>query len=142
MVNTKNISQYDAGNPPEDEDSPRGIVGGPIYSIEQVHEILDQGERALQLWTRKCIQDVQALSFDHSDVIQLLKEAIGRGRYVGSEWSVQKAGGPWVASDAYVITRKEWNDRAFKDLDCEYYVKFSIAKSGKIVLTVSCHLSR
>lgn len=64
----------------------------------------------------KEIQDVQGLSFEIKDVRTLLRQALHKGRYVNSEWCVQKPTGPWAACDSYSLVRAEWNDYAFKDM--------------------------
>ncbi|WOX04716.1 hypothetical protein [Microbulbifer pacificus] len=140
MVNNRNISLYDRGAPPTCPDGPRKIEGGPLYPPAQVLEILEAGEDRVNLWTKKCIKDVKhKLEIELDEVAELVADAVKNGRYKGSEWCQQKPNGCWAASDAYVLTRKEWNERAFKYLAVEYFVKFAIAKTGRLVLVVSCH---
>lgn len=70
------------------------------------------------------------------------KLLITQGQYVNSQWCVQKPTGPWAACDGYRLFRDEWVEYAHKEMRYEYYVKFAIGKTGKLLLLVSCHLSR
>ena len=141
MVNIMvNVSAY-AGMPPG-EGEPLEIQGGPIYEPGAILAILGKGSPSAHAWTRKCIQDVQQLGFDDADLCTLLADAINKGRYSKSMWCVQKPTGPWAACDAYLLERREWNNYAHKELSIEYYVKFAIAKSGQVLLIISCHLQR
>lgn len=143
MVNNAiNISAYE-GHPPTEVGKERSrIRGGPLYEVEDVMALLAQGDDQSRLWTRKCIRDVARLAFDIADVRELLKQALTSGMYVNSEWCVQKPTGPWAACDSYRLSRQEWNDAVYKALSYEYYVKFAIGKTGKLLLLVSCHLSQ
>jgi hypothetical protein len=62
------------------------------------------------------------------------------GSFRGSEWCTSKPEGPLAACDAYAVQRAEWSQYAYKELQCRYYVKFCIGKTGKILLVASCHL--
>lgn len=142
MVNNSNLSLYSGSEPPSVADGIRTIKGGPIYSVEQVLSLISGSEsfqQSLFLWTRKCQADVRNLSFDLEDVAQLLREALTRGVYKSSEWCQQSSNNNWAACDAYFLQRYEWNEFAYKELMTEYYLKFAIGKSGKILLLVSCH---
>ena len=143
MVNNAlNISAYE-GLPPAEVGSGRSrIRSGPLYEVTDVLAILAQGDNKTNLWTRKCIHDVERLAFDLVDVRELLKQALLTGEYINSEWCVQKPTGPWAACDSYRLYRDEWNDHAYRDMRYEYYVKFAIGKTGKLLLLVSCHLSQ
>ncbi|KAA0875747.1 hypothetical protein E1H14_03395 [Nitrincola tapanii] len=139
MVNNQtNVSAY-AGVPPL-EGITRTIAGGPLYEPAHVLALLHQGESHTRAWTRKCINDLQRYALDGDDVAVLLKEALQHGRYRNSEWCQQRPTGPWAACDAYILTKMEWIPHAYKELPVEYYIKFAIAKSGTVILLVSCHL--
>lgn len=143
MVNNViNVSAYEASPPSGVVDGRINIVGGPLYPAEGVIALLEAGENSAILWTRQCIHDVQQLAFDIEDVRLLIKQAVTQGRYLNSEWCVQKPVGPWAACDAYRLFRDEWVENARKEMRHEYYIKFAIAKTGKLLLIVSCHLSR
>ena len=143
MVNNVfDVSAYQ-GQPPANYAGGRTYIpGGPLYLPKDVLALLDIGESHTILWTRKCKDDVGRLAYDIREVQVLLKEAITRGQYVNSEWCVQKPTGPWAACDAYRLFRDEWVDYAHKEMRFEYYVKFAIGKTGKVLLLVSCHLSQ
>lgn len=139
MVNSTIVSQFQGPpNPPKGGGS-RKIPGGPLYPVAQVVVLLESAD--IRLWTKKCIQDAQKLAFDTDDIKQLMQSAFTEGRYIDSEWTVQssRAGAPWAACDAYSYQRDEWIANAGRNMKVEYYLKFSIAKSGKVILTVSCH---
>lgn len=137
MVSRTNVSRY-AGAPPEHGDHDRTIAGGPLYSTADVLAALQ--DKGLVLWTQRSIRKAQELGLDADDVADLLRSALQQGRYKNSEWCQQKPDGLWAASDVYLLTRHEWNDRAFRELPAHYYLKFALAKSGRLVLTVSCHV--
>ncbi len=140
MVNNiKNLSRYDGAPPATWED--RVIDGGPLYPIEEVLRALELGESALVPWTRKCSDDLMRLALEIDDAVELVREALGSGRYRNSEWCVQSPSGPWAACDAYELRRREWIDAAHKHMVFECYVKFAIGRTGKVLLLVSCHTS-
>ncbi|MDD5035600.1 MAG: hypothetical protein PHE55_12670 [Methylococcaceae bacterium] len=142
MVNTrKNLSAY-TGTPPSDDQADRSIVGGPLYAKADVLAVLTQGESSVVPWTCKCKDDVLRLALDADDLRALVKEAVQGGRYVQSEWCVQQPNGPWAACDAYQLFRSEWVQAAHKNMRFEYYVKFAMGRTGKLLLLVSCHLSQ
>ncbi len=141
MVNTLNISWYE-GTPPTDSDADRKIRRKePLYTPDQVKKILTEGENKLKVWTKKAIQDQQKYCLDTSDILELLELAMQSGTYLGAEWCVQKPTGPWAACDSYRVRRDEWVDAAYKSMKMEYYLKFAVNKSGKLIFTASCHLS-
>lgn len=137
MVN--NISAY-SGKPPADgaSESQRFIKPGPIYTAAAVLAVLSP--RSIISWTRDCTKNLQDLAFDNDDIQELIRAAVQEGRYINSQWCVQKPTGPWAACDAYKLSRSEWNQYAHKELRVDYYVKFAIGKTGKILLLVSAHM--
>lgn len=142
MVNNqRNVSAF-IQDPPTGTTNGRININGPLYKIEDVLKILESKGNTTIPWTRKCTQDIQNLALDTDDIRDLLKQAITQGRYLNSEWSVQKPTGPWAACDSYRLQREEWADYAHKYISCNYYVKFAIGKTGKILLLVSCHVSQ
>lgn len=138
MVKRYNLTQS-FGEPPAEgaNDAERKVSGGPRYSLSDVRKLLDAC--LLTLWTRDCQRDVRQLDLDLTGVASLIMEAIQNGRFKNSEWCEQKTDGPWALCDAYVLTRKEWNQYAHNWLDCNYYIKFAIASSGALLLVISCH---
>jgi len=137
MVNTRVVSYFTGDLPVNDFD--RKIAAGPLYPEDDVLSILNSDAESVTAWTQKCITDVQKLSLDDGDLLELVKLAVCGGRFIGSEWCKQKPGDPWAACDAYVVIRNEWVQAAHKEMDVEYYIKFAVAKTGAILLLVSCH---
>jgi len=141
MVNNVfNVSVYE-GEPPSETSESRIYIDGPLYSVERVLEILDLGEEQTHLWTNRCRKHVQNLALDMLEVQTLVRDAVTQGKYLNSEWCVQKPTGPWAACDGYRVIRNEWVEYAHREMRFEYYVKFAIGKTGKILLLVSCHTS-
>lgn len=138
MVKRYNISSS-FGDPPAEgaSDAQRKVSGDRLYSQSDVLKLL--AANSLVLWTRDCQRNVRDLDLDLPGVASLIEEAIQYGRFKNSEWCEQKTGGPWALCDAYVLTRKEWNQYAHKYLDCNYYIKFAIASTGALLLVISCH---
>jgi hypothetical protein len=112
-----------------------------LYPAAEVLELLEAGESAVRVWTRKCIADVQQLALDADELVTLLREAVVGGRFTGAQWCRQDPSGPWAACDAYALTRREWMRVAGRELSVNYYLKFAMAKTGTLLLLVSCHLS-
>lgn len=135
-----NISKY-SGIPPKDgaDKSARKIEGGPLYSKEEIEPLLSNNGSSVVAWTNKCKADLQKESLDVSDVAQFIARCLKSGRFKGSEWCKQKPTGPWAACDAYQVFIGRWVDAAHKEMEFEYYIKFAIAKTGKVLMTVSCH---
>lgn len=143
MVNTLiNVSAYQGAPPPEEEADNRVISPGPLYAKEEILTLLAAGEDSLQPWTRGCREDMQRLALDIPDAIILVRDALTSGSYLKSEWCVQKPTGPWAACDVYRLFRNEAIKNSQNEMRFEYYVKFAIGKTGKLLLLVSCHLSR
>ncbi len=133
----QNVSAYTASEPPAAADADRKIrTPRPLYSAEAV---IAAANGSIAAWTERCTRQARDLGFDDDELLDLLRETLRQGGYKDSEWCEQSSEGPWAACDAYAMRRQEWNDRAFKYLGCEYYVKFAIAKTGTVLLLVSCH---
>lgn len=132
------ISRFSAGGPPAPGQDLK-ILTGPLYSQADVQAAVDAGAR-IQPITRKCSNDVSKLGLITQPALsEVLLAAIFTGRYVGSEWCTTADDGAWAACDAYHLKRDEWNENAYKYLQCEYYVKFCIGKAGQVILLISCH---
>jgi hypothetical protein len=139
MVNNLNVSKY-TGVPPQSDTADRKIAGGPIYSSTDVQNLLGNNGSNIIAWTNKCSDDMQKNSLDLEDVEKIISACFSsRSYFKGSEWCKQAPTGPWAACDAYVVFFNQWNEYAYKELEYEYYIKYAIAKSGKVLLTVSCH---
>ncbi|ADL54765.1 hypothetical protein [Gallionella capsiferriformans] len=139
MVNNTNVSRYQ-GQVHGAGEADLAISDTPLYAPEVVMVLLEQrGEDAINAWTNKCIRDVQSLGWDNSDLVELIRQALQSGRYINSQWCMQKPGGPWAACDSYLLRRSEWIAAAHKNMQCEYYVKFAIGRTGQLLLLASCH---
>lgn len=126
---------------PSSESADRKIIGMPLYSQAEVLALLnEQGSECIIAWTRKCKNDLQKYTLDSEDVLELVKLCFQGGRFLSSEWCRQSPDGCWAACDAYIVCIKQWIPSAHKDMNVEYYVKFAISKTGKVLLLVSCHL--
>lgn len=139
MVNTTIVSRF-TGELPLQAGACRKIAGGPLYPEEEVLALLaGTGGEAVRAWTERCSRDLQKWSLDADDLCELIDIAVRAGRFIGAEWCVQHPNGPWAACDAYSLVRQEWVPHARRDMEFTYYVKFAIAKTGKVLLVVSCH---
>jgi hypothetical protein len=138
MVNITICSQFTG--PPALAGRTRKIPGGPLYPPSEVLKRLNAlpGHQVIA-WTEKCVVDLQNWSLDSTDLIELLRIAVTRGKFRSSEWCIQKSDGPWAACDSYSLSRKEFIDNAFKEIDIEYYLKFAISVTGEAILIISCH---
>lgn len=142
MVSIKIVSRFTGPPLPSVRSGVRDIAGDkPLYSAQEVNDVLNLGESAIVPWTRKCISDLKKYEFEKADVIRLIRLALSEGEFKGSEWCNEKTGGAWAACDSYRLFEKSWVAAASKEMLFEYYVKFAIGKSGKVILTISCHLS-
>lgn len=139
MVNNANISSY-LGSPPNDEFGERLIRNGPIYKGAEIIEILSMKGRMLYPGTRDCARDITSLGLEIKDVGQLIIAAINKGKFLKSAWC--KCGNDsWAACDSYWVEWKYFNEYAGKLLSVEYYLKFAIGITGKVIIVVSCHYS-
>lgn len=138
MVNITICSRFTGPPPPNGHF--RTIPNGPLYPPAEVLQLLEAlSEDAVLAWTVKCIADLQKWNLDAEDLVELLRIAVTRGKFRKSEWCVQEPEGPWAACDSYIVTRKEFIEKAYRDMDIEYYLKFAISKTGIVMLVVSCH---
>ncbi|MCP4701745.1 MAG: type II toxin-antitoxin system MqsR family toxin [Gammaproteobacteria bacterium] len=133
----KNFSRY-PGLPPQQLDGNRKITGGPLYPLEEAQDIARKAD-AVELWTKKCVNDAKNLGLDSQDVGALLQK-LQKCNYRNSEWCENGKGG-WVACDAYALICNERIENTDKIFRMEYFFKFAIGKSGALLLIVSFHLS-
>jgi hypothetical protein len=144
MVNTRIISRFQGPPPVPEQGEDRRIPGGPLYPKVDVLELLDrEGAEAVKPLTDKCIREVADLAFDSEEIATLVRQAVTSGRFRNSEWcQLNSRQNTWAAADAYSLVRKEWMEAAYKDMDIEYYLKFAIGITGKLLILVSCHTSQ
>jgi len=133
-----NVSAYD-GMPPSDDTVEDRLIQGdiPLYLPE---EIVEAAQTKTIPWTKKSISNIKSLELELEEVVNLVVKAVTTGRYLKSVWCTNHTKGSWAACDSYVVSDKYWNANAQKELDCEYYLKFALGKSGSLVLVVSCHV--
>jgi len=137
MVSKVNLSRYNEGEPPE-EGADRRIAGGPIYSTKELLEILSGGGGVVKP-AGNCVKQLQALSFDEDDAAELLVRGLTQGRYKNSEWA--GCGGNSVAAcDVYIARRLEDVGSSHGPAEVEYYLKFAIGRTGKVIVLVRCHV--
>jgi hypothetical protein len=143
MVNNTIVSRF-TDDPPTTESSAvsRRIKGGGLYDRAEILRMLEgKASEVVIPWTRKCGEHLQKFGMDHDDAACILKLCMQQGTFLGAEWCQQKPNGAWAACDAYKVNYREWNKAALKDFLIEYYVKFGIGRTGKILLVASCHPS-
>lgn len=134
MVTSKNLSAYE-GEPPGDGES-RKITGGPLYGLTDIQAVAGV-PGAVNFWTAKCRRDAANLMLDTADVGAMLQELTERD-YRDSEWC-DNGNAASAACDAYALRRIEYVETAGKSFRMEYFLKFALSKTGKLVLMVSCH---
>ena len=134
MVTFKNLSAYE-GEPPGDGKS-RKITGGSLYGLAEIQAIAAT-PGAINFWTAKCRRDAANLTLDAADVGLMLQE-LTELDYRDSEWC-DNGKGAWAACDAYALRRVEYVETAGKSFRMEFFLKFALSKTGKLVLMVSCH---
>ena len=140
MINNDqpNVSQF-LGPVPEKVagGGDRRISDAPIYDPDQLLA-LAQAEN-VTFWSKGARRDAVKWSLDIPDVSRLVVAALQGGRFLRSEWCQSKAGGPWAACEAWIITQREWVENASKYMDITYYLKFAISRTGRILLMASNH---
>lgn len=141
MVSDKILSRF-RDSPPEGwvDVKDRTIGCGPLYEAQEVL-LLITDKNAIRPSTSKCISDIQKLALENDDLASLLTRALKAGRYVNSVWC-RVSSKAIAACDAYVVSDKEWVEAAGKEIEYQYYLKFAIGSTGKLLLMVSCHLSQ
>lgn len=139
MVTLKIISRYSKGGAPGPGAS-RKISGGPLYPQPEVLELLAKAAEVRPV-TQTCIDDIRNLKLSSSQLNLLLKTAITAGQYLNAQWCGAGKHGVWAACDAYKLVWKAPNDVDEDEPGTPLYVKFCIAKTGVIMLLISCHTS-
>jgi len=130
------VSSY-GGTPPDPDDDLDIKEGGPIYPVEDIKALAEQGR--VTLWSRGAQEDAQKWELDSDELAFLARLALDQNGYLHSRWCLQGRDGPWAACDAYQVTRKEWVPTARREMTIKYYLKFGISKAGTVLLMVSNH---
>lgn len=136
MVTFYVVSEY-SDNLPLDGSGLK-IAGGPLYDLARIQQLVAR-HGAVRFWTRKSEFDASELNLDVADIAQWLQE-LRQQDFRNSEWCTNGSRA-WAACDAYVLRRSEWIAAARKNMPVDYFLKFALAKTGALVLMVSCHTS-
>ncbi|MDD2730079.1 MAG: hypothetical protein PHR85_13095 [Malikia sp.] len=138
VVKTTVLSEY-CSNPPQALGTGRiKIKRGPLYDLERIQNLVnDEGQ--LFAWTEKCRRDIRKLFDDDLSRVAELIQSLKPTDYIDSEWC-ENGRGTLAACDAYSIRRLEVMPTTGKSMPVEYFLKFAVGKTGKLVLTVSCHV--
>lgn len=115
------------------------IACGPLYS-KRILSMIDIAHIAVV--TRQCRRDVASLGKDEKALKEAVKTAVKSGRCLCSEWCQLSAAGAWAACDAHGYTERAWVEAAWKEMDCDFYIKFCVGKTGSVILTLSHHPHR
>lgn len=118
--------------------TPSKIRGGPLYK----NVIAQLNSASVKGITDLCNKDIANLGKDEDSLKSAIKLALSQGRFIGSEWCQVNNNNVWAACDAYSFIEKVWVEAAYKEMDCEFYLKFCIGKTGAILLIVSFHPPR
>ena len=138
MVKTIVLSEYNR-DPPQVPGTGRvKIDGGPLYDLERIQNLV-RDEAQLIAWTEKCRKDIRKLFDDDFSLVAELIGCLKPTDYIDSEWC-ENGKGALAACDAYSIRRLEVMPATGKTMPVEYFLKFAVGKTGKLVLTVSCHV--
>lgn len=140
MVKIFILSEYST-NPPTQLGVGRiKIERGPLYDLARVQQLVDNPD-SINLFTRTCIGKVHELFDSDTEQVAVLIQALDPRDYIDSEWCGNGKSGV-AACDAYRIRRTEVIAATSKPATVEYFLKFAVGKTGKLVLLVSCHLSK
>lgn len=140
MVKIFVLSEYSTSPPAQLGAGRIKIEGGPLYDLARVKQLVDNPD-CINLFTRTCISEVHKLFDSDTEQVAALIQALDSHDYIDSEWCENGKSGV-AACDAYRIRRSEVIAATSKPATVEYFLKFAVGKTGKLVLLVSCHLSR
>jgi hypothetical protein len=140
MVKIFVLSQYSTSPPTQLGVGRIKIDGGPLYDLATVKQLVDDPD-CINLLTRTCIGEVHKLFDSNTGQVAALIQALDLHNYIDSEWCENGKTGV-AACDAYGIRRVEEVASTGKSATVEYFLKFAVGKTGKLVLLVSCHLSK
>lgn len=140
MVKIFVLSEYSTSPPTQLGFGRLKIAGGPLYDLSRVQKLVANPD-AIQLATRACVKDVDALFASDLESVAELIEALGSDDYRDSEWC-ESGKASVIACDAYQVRRSEQLAGQAKRVTVEYFLKFAVGKTGQLVLLVSCHLSK
>ena len=138
MVNN-NKNKPPVGDNPSNEE--RKIpCAGALFDLSKVKELSAEG--MLRTVTEKCDMHLAEMGLSlYGDVAEMIVRLV-EGDYYESQWcksSSTKAKGVWLKCDVYKTTKSIYNKHTCKDDHYDYYLKFSMGPTGKVILIVSCH---
>ncbi len=140
MVKIIILSEYSTSPPAQLGFGRLKISGGPLYDLAKVQKLVAD-PACIQLATRACVKDVDALFGSDLESVTELIQALDSSDYRDSEWC-ESGKVSLIACDAYQIRRSEQLDGQTKRVTVKYFLKFAVGKTGQLVLLVSCHLSK
>lgn len=140
MVKIFVLSEYSTSAPTQLGVGRIKIEGGPLYDLARVKQLVGDPD-CINLFTRMCIGEVHKLFDSDTEKVAALIQALDSRDYIDSEWCENGKSGV-AACDAYRIRRSEVISATSKLTMVEYFLKFAVGKTGKLVLLVSCHLSK
>ncbi len=112
-----------------------------MYDLARVKQLAADNPDCIHLFTRTCIGEVHKLFDSDTEQVAALIQALNPRDYIDSEWCENGKSGV-AACDAYGIRRAEVIAASGKLITVEYFLKFAVGRTGKLVLLVSCHLSK
>lgn len=141
MVNNNKYKPPASDNPGDEE---RKIpCESSLYELTKVKELSADG--LLRTVTENCDKDLAALGLSlYGDVAEMLGR-LEESDYYQSEWcrsSSRKGKGAWLKCDVYKTIKSIYNTHTCKEDHYDYYLKFSMGPTGKVLLIVSCHPQR
>jgi hypothetical protein len=140
MVKIFVLSEYSTSPPTQLGGGRIKIDGGPLYDLARVQQLVGDPD-GIHLLTRMCINEVHKLFGSDTEAVAALIQALDGRDYIDSEWCENGKSGV-AACDAYRIRRAEVVAATSRSTTVEYFLKFAVGKTGKLVLLVSCHLSK
>lgn len=124
---------------PEDLEKDRKILGGPIFSIEDIRGWVSAARITIM---QNAESDVEYLEWTEEEVALAIRSLKG-GDYRGSEWCQVGRGTNWLVDcDVYKIALN--NDFERHVSAPQYYLKFTEKERNGVlnVVMVRCHLDR
>ena len=131
------LSEY-SSNAPDEPGRAKIDSGKPLYDLARVQALVADETRVF-LWTGKCRKDVHKLFDSDLEQVAQLIQGLDTRDYINSAWCENGKGG-LAACDAYRIRRLETIRATGNAMSVEYFVKFAIGKTGRLLLLVSCHV--
>lgn len=143
MVNRYIVSKYVDAPPTEAvlASGSRRINKKYLYDIADIRKLAStpDTDESVLAWTAGAKADISGLLWDMEDVKELILHALDHGRRLKPEWCVQSPDGPLAACDVFIVSRHEVGKRDNVRRIMQYYLKFAVSKTGRLLLIASCH---